>query len=293
MEERRNGIPTRLLGSTGARVTLIGVGGYHQGKVGAELGQRIVRTAIDEGINFLDNAWCYHDGESERIMGLALQGGYRDKVFLMTKNHGRDGATYRKQLEESLTRLKVDMIDLVQFHDIGPGDAARIFSEGAIEAALEAREQGKIRFIGFTGHTWPSLHAEMLERAKALGEGFAWDTVQLPINLLDAQYHSFMQAIVPPARERGMGVIGMKSLAGGELLKTGVTPQDAIAFALSQPIDTLVTGIDSLEVLQQNLDIARAWQPLSERDERRLLEAVAEPASRGHLETYKRVPQGS
>jgi len=289
MEERRNGIPTRLLGSTGVRVTLIGVGGYHLGKAGTELGQRIVRTAIDEGINFLDNAWCYHDGESERIMGLALQGGYRDKVFLMTKNHGRDGETYREQLAESLSRLKADMIDLVQFHDIGPGDAARIFSEGAIEAALEAREQGKIRFIGFTGHRSPKVHAEMLQRQEALGQDFAWDTVQLPINLLDAQYHSFLQETLPVAKERHMGVIGMKSLSGGELLKTGITPQEAIAFSLSQPVDTLVTGIDSLEVLQQNLEIARTWQPLSERDERRLLEAVAEPASHGHLEKYKRV----
>jgi aryl-alcohol dehydrogenase-like predicted oxidoreductase len=281
-QNRRNGIPTRVLGSTGVRVTMIGVGGYHIGKGDADLGVRIIREAIDEGINFLDNAWCYNDGDSERIMGRALQGGYRDKVFLMTKNHGRDADTYREQLEESLRRLGTDYIDLVQFHAINEeGEPDRIFSEGAIEEAVKAREEGKIRYIGFTGHRWPDLFDEMLEY------DFDWDTVQMPINLLDAHFRSFAGQILPTLLERGIGVIGMKSLTGGWLLKTDVEASDAISYALSQPVDTLVTGIDSTEVLQQNLAIARSWEAMSRERQAELLEQVSAKAQDGTLEKYK------
>ena len=281
--KRINGLPTRVLGPTGVGVTVLCVGGYHIGKAGnVDTGVRIIRAAIDEGVNFLDNAWCYNNGESERIMGKALRDGYRDKVFLMTKNHGRDGETYRKQLDESLKRFRTDHIDLVQFHEIiHEGEPGRIFSEGAIEAAVEARDVGKIRFIGFTGHRWPHLFREMLAK------DFAWDTVQFPANLLDAQYRSFTGEILPLLTERGIGAIGMKSLASGQMLKTDVSVREAISYTLSLPIHTLVSGIDSLDVLKQNLDIVRAWKPLSNEQQATLLERVAPHAGDGHLEHYK------
>jgi predicted aldo/keto reductase-like oxidoreductase len=262
---------------------VLGVGGYHIGKpADPEVGVEIIRTAIDEGINFLDNAHCYNGGDSERIMGRALQDGYRERVFLMTKNHGREAERFWEQLEASLRSLQTDYIDLVQFHAIvKDGTPQHLLKNGALEAALEAREQGKLRFIGFTGHRWPYLFQEML----ALD--YAWDTVQLPINLLDTQYRSFGQEILPVLKKRGIGAIGMKSLAGGDLLETGVSPEQAISYSLSQPIDTLITGIASLDVLHQNLRIARQWEPLSNADERALLERVGPWAGNGALESYK------
>lgn len=284
-EEARNGIPTRQLGSTGERVTIIGVGGWHIARHhDTALGVRIIRTAIDEGINFLDNAWCYHGGESERVMGEALAGGYRERAFLMTKNHGRDGATYTRQLEESLRRLRTDVIDLVQFHEvIDEGVPQRIATEGAIEAALRAREAGMIRFIGFTGHRWPHLLEEML------AIDAPWDTAMMPINLLDAQYRSFAQSVLPKVKARGMGLIGMKSLAAGHLAtRTDVPVERAIGYALSQPIDTMVMGIDSLDVLAQNLRIVRQWRPMPEEEQWALLAQVAQAAAAGDLEDYKK-----
>ena len=279
-----NGISTRVLGNTGVRLTVLGIGGYHIGEPSDDqVGIRIIRTAIDEGINFLDNAWCYHEGRSEQIMGRALKNGYREKVFLMTKNHGRDGATFRQQLDESLRRLQTDHIDLLQFHEvIHEGESDRIFSEGAIEEAVKAREVGKIRFIGFTGHRWPRLLGQMLNK------DFPWDTIQFPTNLLDGHYRSFTKGILPRVAERGMGIIGMKSLAGSRILKAGVSPQEAINYALSLSIDTLVSGIDSLEVLNQNLTIVRTWKPLSKKEQKHLLERVASFALDGHLEDYKK-----
>jgi predicted aldo/keto reductase-like oxidoreductase len=283
--ERINGIPTRILGRTGIRVTVLCVGGYHVGKSrNTQLGIRIIRTAIDEGINFLDNAWCYNDGESERIMGRALRDGYREKVFLMTKNHGRDAATFRRQLDESLERLQTDHIDLLQFHEIiHDGEPDRIFSEGAIEAAIKAREEGKIRFIGFTGHRWPHLFKKMLAK------DFEWDTLQMPTNLLDYHYRSFTKEILPILVERGIGTIGMKSLGGTgtRILKTGISAQEAISYALSLPIHTLVSGMDSLEVLAQNLEIVRDWRPLTDEEQNQLLERIAPLAINGRLEHYK------
>jgi predicted aldo/keto reductase-like oxidoreductase len=279
-----NGISTRVLGNTGVRLTVLGIGGYHIGEPSDDqVGIRIIRTAIDEGINFLDNAWCYHEGRSEQIMGRALKNGYREEVFLMTKNHGRDGATFRQQLDESLRRLQTDHIDLLQFHEvIHEGEPDRIFSEGAIEEAVKAREVGKIRFIGFTGHRWPHLLGQMLNK------DFSWDTIQFPTNLLDGHYRSFTKGILPRVAERGMGIIGMKSLAGSRILKAGVSPQEAINYALSLSIDTLVSGIDSLEVLNQNLTIVRKWKPLSKKEQKHLLERVASFALDGHLEDYKK-----
>ena len=284
-DEIINGIPTRLLGSTGVRVTALCVGGFHIGKDrDVNLGVQIIRTAIDEGINFLDNAWCYNGGLSENIMGQALQDGYREKVILMTKNHGRDGNTYTKQLEESLKRLKTDHIDLVQFHEIvNEGDPEKIFTQGAIEAAIKAKDEGKIRFIGFTGHRWPHLFREMLEY------DFPWDTVQHPVNLLDAQYRSFTQEILPLLTARGIGAIGMKSLAGGSLLETGISAKDAIHYSLSLPIDTLVSGMDSVEVLEKNLNIVRNWFQLSAIVMDDLEQQASTFAADGHLEKYKKI----
>jgi predicted aldo/keto reductase-like oxidoreductase len=211
-----------------------------------------------------------------------LQDGYRDKVILMTKNHGRDRSTFEKQLHESLNRLKTDHIDLLQFHEvIHEGVPQRIFGEGAIEAAIDARTAGKIRFIGFTGHRWPHLFHEMLDY------DFAWDTVQFPANLLDVQYRSFTQDILPILKSRGIGAIGMKSLVGGRILQAGVSPQEAISYALSLPIDVLVSGIDSMEVLEQNLQIARNWRPLEQEERDALLARVAPWAGDGRLEYYK------
>jgi predicted aldo/keto reductase-like oxidoreductase len=282
-EPRINGIPTRLLGSTGIRLTILGIGGYHIGKAGdADLAARIIRTAIDEGVNFLDNAWCYNKGDSERFMGRALGDGYRDKVFLMTKNHGRDAATFERQLGESLNRLQTDHIDLLQFHEIvEDGIPAKIFGQGVIEAAVKARDAGRIRFIGFTGHRWPHLFREMLEH------DFAWDAMQFPANLLDAHYRSFTGEILPLAKARGIGVIGMKSLSGGRLLETGIAAREAIRYTLSLPIDTLVSGIDSLDLLTQNLETARGWTPMTDGERDQLLERAAHFAADGHLEHYK------
>lgn len=281
--ERINGIPTRVLGDTGVRLTVLGIGGYHIGKPSdSQLGIRIIRTAIDEGINFLDNAWCYNEGRSEEIMGDALKDGYRKKVFLMTKNHGRDKLTFQRQLDDSLRRFQTDYIDLLQFHEIiHEGEPEQIFSQGAIEEAIEAREAGRIRFIGFTGHRWPHLLQEMLAK------DFSWDTIQFPTNILDAHFRSFTNEILPVVQKRGMGIIGMKSLAGGDILKANITPEEAITYALSLPIDTLVSGIDSLEVLTQNLKIVRNWRPLSEKKKNNLLHKIAPFADDGHLEWYK------
>ena len=282
--ERINSIPTRVLGPTGTRVTILGLGGYHIGKAAdPELAVRIIRTAIDEGINFLDNAWCYLGGESERIMGRALQDGYRSKVFLMTKNHGRNAATFQRQLEESLLRLRTERIDLLQFHEIvHEGEPQRLFSEGAVEAAVAARKSGKIRFIGFTGHRYPHLFRQMLDH------DFPWDTVQLPTNPLDAHYRSFTREILPLLSARRIGVIGMKSLAAGELLKSGISVREALTYALSLPIHTLVSGVDSLQVLRQNLEIVRSWEPLSEEEQSHLVERAASWGRDGHLEFYKK-----
>jgi predicted aldo/keto reductase-like oxidoreductase len=280
-------IPRRSLGSTGESVSLLAIGGHAIGKpANPETSITIIRTAIENGVNFLDNAWCYHDGRSEKLMGDALKGGYREKVLLMTKNHGRDYDTYNQQLEDSLRRLQTDYIDVVQFHEvIHEGEPDRIFNEGAIDAAIEAKKQGKIRFIGFSGHKWPKLFTEMLRK------DFPWDTVQLPLNVLDYHYRSFTQQILPVLVKRNIGIIGMKSLGGGDhgrilTIKT-LRAEECIRYTMSLPIATLVSGIDSLDVLKTNLNIAANFVPMSE-DERTALLARVEPyAKDGTYEAYK------
>ena len=276
-------IPKRLLGRTALEVTILGVGGYHMAKPGEAAGIKIIRRAIDGGVNFLDNAWCYHGGKSEEIMGRALRDGYREKVILMTKNHGRDYDTFNSQLDDSLRRLQTDFIDVLQFHEIiHEGEPGRIFDEGAIDAAIEARNDNRIGHIGFTGHRWPRLLEEMLSK------DFEWETVQMPVNLLDHHYRSVQKRVMATLCERNIGVIGMKSQAGGGLLRLGKTqPEDNIRFSLSMPISTLVSGMDSVEVLEENLRIARAFEPLTDGEIDSLLDAT-EPASRdGAYEHYK------
>jgi len=277
-------IPKRPLGSTGEKVSLLTVGGYHIGSPSdPRVGVEIIRTAIDNGVNFLDNACCYHNGRSEEIMGRALRDGYREKVVLMTKNHGRDYDTYKKRLQQSLTRLQTDHIDVVQFHEIIPeGMPEKLFKDGAIDAAVEARKEGKIRFIGFTGHKWPSLFLEMLKK------NFKWDTVQLPLNVLDYHYRSFTKEILPTLLERKIGIIGMKSMAGGDALEIGdLTPQECLRYSMSLPVSTVVVGMDSMQLLQQNLETASKFKMMSEGEKSDFRQKTWPHAENGEFELYK------
>jgi len=281
------GIPTARLGRTNEQVSIICLGGWHIGAVeDKKEAHRIMHRAIDEGVNFFDNAWDYHDGGSEEVMGDALAAdGYRKKVFLMTKNCERDYAGSKRNLEESLRRLKTDYIDLWQFHENNyDNDPDWVFrADGAIEAAVAARDAGKIRFIGFTGHKSPHILKRMLEM------DFDWDTVQMPINVLDAHYRSFQTELLPELNRRNIGVIGMKALGGrGQFVSDlGLTAAQCRAYALSLPISTLVCGIQSQENLEQDLAIAREFEPMSETDRQALLESVTEEATDGRYEWFK------
>ena len=280
----------RVLGSTGERVSAIGLGGFHLAseKVDESLSMRIVRTAIDHGITFMDNCWDYNDGASEIRMGKALRDGYREKVFLMTKIDGRSKKAAAKQLDESLRRLQVDHIDLVQHHEvIRYEDPHRIFhEEGANAALVAAREAGKLRFIGFTGHKDPRIHLYMLEVAVA--HGFTFDAVQMPLNVMDAHYRSFEKQVLPYLVEHDIGVLGMKSMADGILLETNmVTPIECLHYALNLPTSVVITGIDSLEILDQALEAVRTFRPLSEEDVRSVLARTAQVASSGEFEPFK------
>jgi len=280
----------RVLGSTGERVSAIGLGGFHLAseKVDESLSMRIVRTAIDHGITFMDNCWDYNDGASEMRMGKALRDGYREKVFLMTKIDGRSKKAAAKQLDESLRRLQVDHIDLVQHHEvIRYEDPHRIFhEEGANAALVAAREAGKLRFIGFTGHKDPRIHLYMLEVAAA--HGFMFDAVQMPLNVMDAHYRSFEKQVLPYLVEHDIGVLGMKSMADGILLETNtVTPIECLHYALNLPTSVVITGIDSLEILDQALEAVRTFRPLSEEDVRSVLARTAQVASSGKFEPFK------
>lgn len=280
----------RSLGSTGERVSAIGVGGYHLGMphVDEQLSTRIVRAALDRGINFLDNCWDYHDGQSEIRMGKALSDGYRNKAFLMTKIDGRSKKEAEKQLDESLRRLNVDMIDLVQHHEIiRYEDPHRIFDEeGANAALIKAREAGKIRFLGFTGHKDPRIHLYMLEVAAK--SGFKFDAVQMPLNVMDAHYRSFEQQVLPELIKHKIGVLGMKSMANGVLLKSNtVTPIECLHYALSLPTDVVITGMDSIELLDQAFEAVRTFHPLSEEERASLLARTATAAADGAFEPFK------
>jgi aryl-alcohol dehydrogenase-like predicted oxidoreductase len=280
----------QTLGSTGERVSAIGVGGWHLGlsHVDEELAIRIVRSAIDRGINFLDNCWDYNEGRSETRMGKALRDGYREKAFVMTKIDGRTKQEATKQLDESLERLQVDCIDLVQHHEIIRfEDPHRIFAEDGANAALvEARKAGKLRYIGFTGHKDPRVHLYMLEVAAQ--EGFKFDTVQLPLNLMDAHYRSFSREVVPELVRQNIGVLGMKSMASGILLKSNtVTPIECLHYALNLPTSVVITGIDSMEILDQAFEAMRTFHPLGEAELDALLAKTSAAAESGRFEPFK------
>ena len=280
----------RSLGKTGERVSPIGLGGWHLGlpNVDEQLGFRIVRSAIDHGITFMDNSWDYNEGASEIRMGRALRDGYRDRAFLMTKIDGRSKREATRQLDESLRRLQTDRIDLIQHHEvIRFDDPHRIFhAEGANAALLEARKAGKVRYIGFTGHKDPRIHLHMLEVAKE--NGFSFDTVQMPLNVMDAHYRSFEKLVLPELVKRNIGVLGMKSMGNGIILKSGtVTPVECLHYALSLPTSVVITGCDSMEVLDQALDAVRTFHPLTVPQREALLSRTKAAAAHGKFEPFK------
>ena len=279
----------RTLGRSGEKVSMLGLGGYHIGvPPGEQESTRIIRAAIDSGINFLDNCWDYHDGDSEVRMGKALRDGYRKKVFLMTKTDGQVKDAWNKQLEESLRRLQTDMIDLVQFHEvIRMSDPDRIFGpNGAFEAAQAAKKAGKIRYIGFTGHKDPDIHLKMVNTG--LAHGFTFDTVQMPLNIMDAHYHSFAKKVVPVAVKHGIGVLGMKPLGGGIILQSKtVTPIECLHYAMNLPTSVVINGCDSMERLNQGLEAARTFKPLGEKELAGLLAKTATAGAEGKYERFK------
>lgn len=281
-------IPRRALGRTGEAVSALGMGGYHLGQVDSEREAiSLVHGAIDAGITFMDNAWEYHDGVSERRMGKALAKGWRDRVFLMSKvcTHGRDARTAMRQLEESLRRLKTDHLDLWQVHEVAyAGDPDRHFMKGGVIEALDrAKAKGLVRFVGFTGHKDPALHLEMLSR------GYPFDTCQLPLNCFDATFRSFEQQVLPELARQGIAAIGMKSLGGEGVAVTQrvVSAKEALRYAMSLPVAVTVTGIDSQKVLRQNVAVARGFTPMSRADMQRTRNRFAGVAVDGRFELYK------
>ncbi len=281
---------TRQLGRTGVEVSVLGLGGYHLGLPKDEQESlRIVRTALDHGLNFMDNCWDYHDGKSEERMGKALRDGYREKAFLMTKLDGRTAQSARDQLEQSLKRLQTERIDLVQIHEvIRDDDPERCFAKGGtIEALVAARKAGKLRFIGFTGHKDPRIHRHMIETAKS--NGFHFDTVQMPVNVLDAHYRSFEKEIIPLAQQEGIAVLGMKSLGAGLILESGAASAlECLRYAMSVPgLSLTVTGCDSIGVLEQALWLGTSFVPMPDAERQKLLARTAPQAQNGQWEKFK------
>ncbi|MCL6507713.1 MAG: aldo/keto reductase [Bryobacteraceae bacterium] len=283
------GLPTRVLGRTGQRVSILCLGGWHIGAVKDENEAiRIMHAALDQGINFFDNCWDYHGGRAEEVMGKALaMDGKRKQVFLMTKNCERDYAGSMKNLEDSLRRLRTDYLDLWQFHEIVyDNDPDWVFEKGGIKAAIEARKQGKVRYIGFTGHKDPLIHLKMLAKP------FDWDTAQMPINVMDAHYRSFQKEVVPECLKKNVGVIGMKGLGGGGtqgrlVAAAGLTPQECYRYCLSLPVASQVVGMISMEQLKQNIAIARDFRPMTSTEREALLARVKEEAGDGRHELFK------
>jgi aryl-alcohol dehydrogenase-like predicted oxidoreductase len=282
-------MPRRLLGGTGEEISLVGLGGAHIGKLqDEEESVRIVRTAIDNGINFMDNSWDYHDGTSEVRMGRALRDGYRDKVFLMTKIDGQSRDTALKQLDESLKRLQTDTIDLLQFHEvIRDSDPDYILAPGnALDALVEAREAGKIRYIGFTGHKSPDIHLKMFRGAQE--RGFTFDTVQMPVNIIDAHYNSFEKKLAPMLLQNNVGILAMKPLCSGIAPKSGIaTAEECLRYAMSSPASTVITGCESLSDLEQVLQVARRFVPMSTEEREGLLARIAGLSDKEQYEPWK------
>jgi predicted aldo/keto reductase-like oxidoreductase len=289
LAETNEGMPLRVLGRTGEKVSAIGLGGFHIGKQADEDESiTIIRKAIDQGITFMDNCWDYNGGTSEIRMGKALRDGYRQKVFLMTKCDGRTKAAATSQIDESLKRLQTDRIDLMQLHEIiRLEDPDRIFAAGgAIEAMAEARQAGKIRYIGFTGHKDPFVHLRMLEVAAA--HKFRFDTVQMPLNVMDAHFRSFEHQVLPRLIADEIGVLAMKSMGDPFILESKtVTPIECLHYALNLPTSAVITGIDSLKILDQALEAARTFKPMSKEAVNHLLARTATAAATGKYELFK------
>ena len=287
--EARNGIPYRTLGRTGEKVSLVGLGGYHLGKqADPQESIRIIRTGLDEGLNFLDNCWDYNGGESEVRMGNALRDGYRQKAFLMSKIDGRTKAAATSQINESLKRLQTDHIDLMQFHEvIRETDPDRVFADGgAMDAALEAKKAGKIRYIGFTGHKSPDIHLKML--ATASQHKFTFDAVQMPLNVMDAHFESFEKKVLPVLLQNSIGVLGMKPMGDHVILESKTaTAVECLHYAMNLPTSVVITGCDSLPILQQALQAARNFQPMNTSEVSALLAKTAKAAEAGQFELYK------
>jgi aryl-alcohol dehydrogenase-like predicted oxidoreductase len=290
--ERRGDMLYRTLGRTGEKVSLIGMGGFHLAK--APLDQKssikLIHAGLDRGINFLDNCWDYNQGNSEKWMGLALaQGGYRKKAFVMTKIDGRTKELATKQLDESLKRLKLDTIDLVQHHEIIRfDDPDRIFAEGgAMGALVAAKQAGKLRFIGYTGHKDPRVHLYMLEVAGRAG--FAFDSVQMPINVMDAHFRSFSHLVVPAAVKENVGILAMKTMGDGVILRSGaqVTPIECLHYAMNMPVSVVVTGIDSAKILDQAIEAVKTFEPMSADQVAALAGKTAQYAAEGKYELFK------
>jgi len=281
------GVPTRLLGRTGQRISVLGVGGGHARGIKDDADCiRYMHAAVDEGVTFFDNAWEYGGGAAEEIMGKALaQEGYRKKVFLMTKNCGRDYKDSMNCLEDSLRRLQTDHVDLWQFHEVNyDNDPDWIFERGAIKAALEARKAGKVRFIGFTGHKAPHIHLKML------GKPFEWDTCMMPANVADAQFRSFQKEVMPVCLKKNVGILGFKGLGGGRgvlLGKADLTLEECLRYCLSLPVATQIVGMNSIAQLKQNVAVARSFKPMSASEKTQLLARVKDISGDGRFETFK------
>ena len=287
---RPGGAPTRRLGRTDEQVSILCLGGAHIGRAGRDdetEAIRIMHAAIDAGVNFFDNAWVYNDGYSEEVMGKALQGGKRDQVFLMTKNSGRDAKFSRQCLEDSLRRLRTDRLDLWQFHETNyDNDPDWVFERGGLEFALQAQQEGKVRYIGFTGHKDPRIHNKMLNK------GYDWASAQMPINVMDAFYRSFQHETVPLALAKDVGVIGMKTLGGGPrvakiVADTELTAEQCVRFALSVPCASIVRGWLTMEQLEADLAVARDFEPLSDDEKAEILALAAPEAGDGRHELFK------
>ncbi len=284
-------IPKRRLGRTNVQVSIVGMGGFHLGKPDLPDGDaiKLIHSGLDRGITFLDNSWDYNNGNSELRVGRALQlPGYREKAFLMTKIDGRTKEAFNQQFDESLHRLLVDHVDLVQFHEnIRPDDADRIFAPGgALEAAIAARQAGKTRFIGFTGHKSPDYHLHMIELADK--HGFAFDTVQMPLNVMDAHYESFEKKVIPAAQKRDIGVIGMKTFGDHAILDTGaVAPIAMLHYGMNLPTSVVVTGIDKPAILDQAIAAATTFKPMDRAQVAAILAKTAGLAQGGKSELYK------
>ncbi len=283
------GMIFRQFGKTGEKVSAIGLGGHHIGRPkDPNEGIRIIRSAVDRGINFMDNCWDYNGGESERRMGQALRDGYRQKVFLMTKFDGRTRAATAQQIDESLRRLETDHIDLMQYHEnIRLEDPDRFFAPGgALEALLEAKKAGKIRYIGFTGHKDPYVHLRMLEEAAA--HNFHFDACQMPLNVMDAHFRSFGRQVLPKLVEQGIAALGMKPMGDGNVLRSGiVTPVECLHYSLNLPATVIITGCERMEILDQAIEAVKTYKPLGADEVEALLRKTRDAAMTGNFEPFK------